>query len=179
MLSTDNAVLVIIDVQERLLRVMPDKDKLVESFQKLIQGAKVLGVPTVMTEQYPQGLGPTVPEITQLLPEVKPITKVSFSCCQETGFTASLEALKRKQVLMTGIEAHVCVYQTALDLLANGFEVQVVADCVSSRTQFNRDIGLNRICAAGGSVTSVETALFELLRVARGDKFKEISKIVK
>jgi nicotinamidase-related amidase len=132
-----------------------------------------------MTEQYPQGLGPTVSEITRLLPEVKPITKVSFSCCQEAAFPAAMEASKRKQVLLTGIEAHVCVYQTALDLLSGGYEVQVVADCVSSRAPFNRDIGLNRICAAGGSATSVETALFELLRVAKGDKFKEISKIVK
>jgi nicotinamidase-related amidase len=114
-----------------------------------------------------------------LLPDIKPITKFSFSCCGEEAFPPQMKALGRKQVLLTGIETHVCVYQTAVDLASNGYEVQVVADCVSSRTTFNRDIGLDRMRACGAGITSVETALFELLKVARGDKFKEISRIIK
>ena len=113
------------------------------------------------------------------MPEVKPVVKFSFSCCGEESFQQELKALNRKQVLLTGIETHVCIYQTAVELVNAGYEVQIVADCVSSRTPFNRDIGLNRMNAAGASITSVETALFELLRVAKGDKFKEISRIVK
>jgi len=179
MLSIDTTLLLVIDVQERLFRVMHEKEKLLENLQKLIRGARAMGVPIMVTEQYPAGLGFTIPEIAQLIPDVTPITKFSFSCCGEEAFTPQMKALNRKQVLLTGIETHVCVYQTAVDLAGAGYEVQVVADCVSSRTAFNRDIGLNRMCASGASITSVEIALFELLKVAKGDKFKEISKIVK
>lgn len=179
MLSIDNTILVIIDVQEKLLRVIHDKEKLVENLRKLIQGAKVLGIPIVMTEQYPAGLGPTVPEIAELLPDIKPITKFSFSCCGEEGFLSEIRKANRQQVLITGIETHVCVYQTAVELLDAGYEVQIVAECVSSRTPENKEIGIEKMLAAGGELTSVETALFELLKIAKGDKFKEISKIVK
>jgi nicotinamidase-related amidase len=179
MLTIDTTLLVVIDVQEKLLRVIHEKEKLVENLQKLIRGARVLEVPVIVTEQNPAGLGLTVPEIAQLMPQVKPVTKFSFSCCGEEGFLQELKALNRKQVLLTGIETHVCVYQTAVELVNAGYEVQIAADCVSSRTPFNRDIGINRMSAAGASITSVETALFELLRVAKGDKFKEISRIVK
>lgn len=179
MLSIDTALLVVIDVQDKLYRVMHEKEMLLDNLQKLIMGARVLGIPILVTEQYPAGLGFTIPEIAQLVPDIKPITKFSFSCCGEDAFTPQMKALNRKQVLLTGIETHVCVYQTAVELAGAGYEVQVVADCVSSRTPFNRDIGLNRISASGAGITSVEIVLFELLRVAKGDKFKEISKIVK
>lgn len=179
MLSIDNTLLVVIDVQEKLLRVMTEKEKLVDNLQKLIRGTCALGVPVILTEQNPAGLGLTVPEISQLVPDVKAIPKFSFSCCGEEGFTNSLTPLKRGQVLITGIEMHVCVYQTAAELVQAGYEVQVVVDCVSSRTPQNRDIGIKRAEAAGASVTSVEIALFELLKVAKGDVFKEISRIVK
>ncbi len=179
MLTVDNTVLVLIDFQERLFPVMHEKDKLLKNVLKLIAGAKVLGIPIVLTEQYPRGLGPTIPEIKELLPDIKPVEKVCFNCCDEGTFCKSLELLKRKQVLIAGIEAHICVYQTAMALLRDGYEVQVVGDCVSSRDPENRLVSLFRMGAAGISPTTVEMALFELLKVAQGDKFKQISNIVK
>jgi nicotinamidase-related amidase len=158
---------------------MNEKEKLVENLQKLIKGERALGVPIILTEQNPAGLGDTVPEIAELVPDVKPIPKFCFSCCGEEDFMQIMKALDRKQVLLTGIETHVCVYQTAVELVNAGYEVQIVADCVSSRTPLNSEIGLKKASEAGASITSVETALFELLKIARGDTFKEISRIVK
>ena len=179
MLTTDNTALIIIDVQEKLFRVMLHKEALAENLQKLIKGAQVLEIPLLLTEQNPAALGPTIPELKNLLPHIQPISKLSFSCCGEQKFLNKLSALNCKQLLLAGIEAHICVYQTALELLEKGYDVQVLADCVSSRTEENKKLGLERIKEAGGSVTSVEISLFELMRIAEGVTFKEISKIVK
>lgn len=178
-LTVENTALVIIDVQEKLWRVIFEKEKLRDDLQRLIRGVQVLGIPIIMTEQYPQGLGPTVPEVINLLSSTKPIAKLSFSCWGDENFRKELTALKRKQLLITGIESHVCVYQTAVDLLKAGYEVQAVTECISSRTVENRELGLRRIEGAGGRLTGVEMALFELLKVAEGEKFKAISRIVK
>lgn len=178
-LGVESAALLVIDFQDRLVRVMYEREKLVDNVQRLIKGVQVLGVPIIATEQYPQGLGSTIPEVAQFFANVQPIPKLSFSCCEDERFLKEFKALNLKQILVVGIESHVCVYQTAIDLLNAGYEVQVVSDCVSSRTVENREIGLQRISCAGARLTSVEMALFELLRVARGDKFKEISQIVK
>jgi len=179
MLATDNTALIIIDVQEKLFRAMLHKEVLAENLQKIIKGAQVLDIPLLVTEQNPNALGPTIPELKDLLPHVQPISKLSFSCCGEQKFLNKLSAQNCKHILLAGIEAHICVYQTALELIDKGYEVQVLADCVSSRTEENKRLGLEKIKEAGGSVTSVEIALFELLRVAEGGTFKEISKIVK
>lgn len=179
MLNPDNTILVVIDVQDRLARVMPDKERLIQSLQKLIKGVRVFDIPVILTEQYPAGLGPTLPEITGLLPDVKPIDKICFSCCDEGRFQEELETLKRKQVLIAGIEAHVCVYQTAMDLHSKGYDVQVVVDGISSRDTENKEVCVMRMTNAGISPTTMEMALFELLKVAKGDKFKQISNIVK
>ena len=179
MLSVDNTVLAIIDVQEKLARAIHEKEKLIENLQKLIKGIKVLEVPIIWLEQNPQGLRSTVPEIARLLFGLESISKISFSCCANERFMKEMKTLKRNHVLLTGIETHVCVYQTAKDLVKLGYEVQVVTDTISSRTVENKQIGLERIKEVGGSLTSVETALFELLKVAEGPKFKEILKIVK
>jgi nicotinamidase-related amidase len=179
MLVPDNTVLVAIDFQERLFPVMHDKEKLLRNVLKLIEGAVVLEVPIVLTEQYPKGLGPTLPEIKKLIPQVQPIEKVCFNCCDEESFCKSLESLGRRQVLIAGIEAHICVYQTAMALSRDGYEVQVVGDCVSSRDSEDKMVSLFKMGAAGISPTTVETALFELLKAASGEKFKQISNIVK
>jgi len=179
MLTQENTVLVLVDVQEKLARAMHEKDALLESTVKLVQGAKILGLPIVWTEQNPKGLGATVPEVAELLSNISPVTKLSFSGCGETRFMEQLEKLNRKQALVAGIESHVCVYQTVMDLLNLGYEVQVVADAVASRTPENKAVGLERCRELGASITSTETALFELLRVAEGDKFKQILKVVK
>jgi len=180
MLTLKNTVLIVVDVQGRLAQVMHQKERLVENLQKVIQGAQVLDIPIIWNEQVPEKLGQTIPEIAQLLTNTtQAIPKTSFSCCGNPPFMEQLKALNRKQVLIAGIEAHVCVYQTSLDLLNLGYEVQVVSDAVSSRTPENKQIGLERMKEAGASLTSAETALFELLRTAEGPKFREITKIVK
>ena len=178
-LDASSTVLVLIDIQERLFPAMHDKEKLLRNLLKLIKGARVLEIPIVLTEQYPKGLGPTLPEIKSLLPDIRPIEKLCFSCCDEESFCKALESLGRRQALIAGIESHICVYQTALALARAGYRVQVVGDCVSSRDPENRLVSLFKMGAAGIGPTTTEMALFELLKVARGDKFKQISNIVK
>jgi nicotinamidase-related amidase len=179
MLKPENSVLVMIDIQGKLWNVMYEKESLLENAQKLAKGVQILGVPVILTEQNPRGLGPTLPELMQYLPEVKPLPKLSFSCCQDKGFYQSLAALKRKQVLICGIEAHICVYQTALELLNSGFEVQVVADVVSSRAVRNRDIALSRLQSEGAKLTVSEMAIYELMQTAESPLFKEMLKVIK
>jgi nicotinamidase-related amidase len=179
MLTTDKAVLVVIDMQGKLAQSMHCRELLFENVQKIIKGAQVLGLPLLLTEQNPKGLGPTIPEIADLVPGVRRIPKLSFSCCGDETFSRELSGLQRRQVLLCGIEAHVCLYQTTIDLVSSGYEVHVLADAVSSRTAENKAIGLQKMKDAGASITSVETALFELLRVAEGPVFKQIISIVK
>jgi nicotinamidase-related amidase len=178
-LDTADTILLLIDFQERLFAVMHEKEILLKNVLKLIKGAKVLEIPLILTEQYPKGLGPTIPEIKALIPDVKPVEKVCFSCTDEPAFNQALKALKRKQVLIAGIEAHVCVYQTAMALAREGYEVQVVSDCIASRDPENTKTALTRLGQAGILPTTTEMALFELLKVAQGDKFKQISNIVR
>ena len=179
MLKLEDTVLVIIDVQGKLAQIMYDRDTLFDNLQKIIKGAQLLNIPIIWNEQIPDKLGPTIPEIKNLLPDIQPLPKVCFSCCGNENFMQRLRDLNRNQILLVGIETHVCVYQTAVDLIDLGYEVQVVADAVSSRTLENKQIGLEKMKEYGASLTSVETALFELLKVAEGTKFKEIIKIVK
>lgn len=179
MISCDAAVLVIIDIQGNLAQAMFDKENLFLNTVKLIKGFKVLNLPIIVTEQIPQKLGPTIPQITAEIDGIKPIAKESFSCWNEINFKKQIEALNRKHVVLLGIETHVCVYQTALDLISNGYNVDLVADAVSSRTPKNRQIGIEAIIAAGAKITSTEMVLFELLRTAADPKAKELFKIVK
>lgn len=179
MLSPEQTALVLLDVQGKLAQLMHEREALFANLQRLIQGVRVLGLPVFWLEQYPQGLGPTVPEVARLLTDLQPMVKVSFSACGCGAFRQRLEASGRHQVLLAGIEAHVCVYQTAVDLLAAGYTVEVVGDAVSARTAANRQLGLERMGAAGARRTGVEMALFELLRTAEAPAFKEIARLVK
>jgi nicotinamidase-related amidase len=179
MLTIDNTALLIIDVQENLFRVINGKDTLLENLQKIISGARALGIPILVTEQNPTGLGTTVPELKNLLADIQPVSKFSFSCCGEDRCMEELASLKRTQLLLAGIETHICVYQTALDLLEQGYEVEVLADCVGSRTTENKVLGLEKMKQSGAQITGIEIALFELQRIAKGEVFKEISRMVK
>ena len=179
MISRDNSVLVIIDIQGNLAQAMFDKENLFSNTSKLIKGFKVLNLPVIVTEQIPQKLGPTLPQIAAELDGIKPVAKESFSCWGENNFREQMEALKRKDVVLLGIETHVCVYQTAIDLISKGYNVHLVADAVSSRTPENRQIGIDAIKRAGAHITSTEMVLFELLRTAADPKAKELFKIVK
>ena len=178
MLVPEDSVLVVVDVQGKLAQLMHGKEELFGNIKRIIRGAKILDIPVLWVEQNPAGLGPTTPEIAALLPG-EPIPKFSFSCCGETRFMEALRKLDRRQVLLAGIESHVCIYQTAIGLAGLQYEVQIVADAVSSRTARNRDIGLQKAKDGGATLTSVELALFELLRVAEGPRFKEILDVVR
>jgi nicotinamidase-related amidase len=179
MLNINNTLLLVIDIQGKLASMMHDKIAVYENVKRLIKGARVLEMPIIWTEQYPEGIGATIPEIAKTLDGFKPIPKMTFSCCRNDEFLNALKATNRKQILVTGIETHICVYQTTLELLDAGYEVEVVADAVSSRTPQNKEIGLQKMKTAGAGITGTETALYELLKVAKGPEFKQILKIVK
>ena len=179
MLTPHDVILLIVDIQGKLAHSMHEKEALFKNLQKLIKGAQILGIPILWTEQNPEGLGATIPEVAHLLSQIQPISKRSFSCCGNERFMQEFRELNRKQILLAGIETHICVYQTAIDLLDLGYEVQIVADAVSSRTAENKKVGLDKMKGRGASLTSAETALFELLKVAEGTKFTEVLKIVR
>ncbi len=179
MLKSEKTALIVVDVQGKLAQLMYGKQTLFENLRKIIKGIQALGVPILWVEQNPEGLGPTIPEVTELLAGIEPISKSSFSCCRNERFIQALKTANRNQVLIVGIEAHVCVYQTAVDLVDLGYEVEVVTDAVSSRTIENKKVALLKMRDAGVSLTSTEMALFELLELAEGKQFKEILKLVK
>lgn len=171
--------LVVIDIQERLLPAMFEGQKMVQNSVRLLKGAGVLGIPVFATEQYRKGLGATVPEIVEALQKVTPLQKLAFSACGLPRFTEVLKDKHVTDVLLCGIETHVCVSQTCLDLLDEGFRVFVVADASSSRTTENHGFGLERMRQAGATVVSTEMALFELLEQAGTEQFKQILALVK
>lgn len=174
-------VLVIIDVQERLFNAMDAerRDDMIRNAKILGAAARRLALPVVLTEQYPRGLGRTLPELRQLLEGVTPIEKTAFSCCDADGFSDRLREFAADPVILAGIEAHVCVLLTALDLLRQGFRVSVVADAVCSRTPANLELGLAQARQAGAVVTATETVVFQLLGRADTDAFREISKLLR
>jgi len=174
-LDRGRAALVVVDIQEAFRPAVGDFDRVVAGAAALVRGARILGLPVVVTEQYPKGLGSTVPELAEHMDGIEPIAKVSFSAAAADGF----DLAGRDQALVCGIEAHVCVSQTAHDLLDRGVEVHVARDAVSSRTQENRELGLHKMEGSGAVVTSVETALFELLGAAGTEEFKRVQELVK
>jgi nicotinamidase-related amidase len=174
-LDPERAALVVIDVQEAFRKAVPGFDDVVRATAALIGGAQAVGIPVVVTEQYPKGLGATVPEIANRLPDgVKPLEKVCFSAREAEGF----DLHGRAQAVVCGVEAHVCVNQTVLDLLDEGVEVHVALDAVGSRFERDRQVGLEKAERAGAVVTSVETALFELVGRAGTDVFKRVQGLV-
>ncbi|HTY20738.1 MAG TPA: hydrolase [Geobacteraceae bacterium] len=180
LLDRNSAALVIIDVQDRLCRAMDPQvlEKLTNNITILQETARELGIPMVATEQYVRGIGETIPPLKEKLSEPA-IEKMAFSCCGETQFPDRLMALGRKQVIITGMEAHVCVLQTVIELLDAGYHVHLVKDAVMSRKKENWKVGLDAAASAGAVITSTEAALFQLLRVAGSDEFKKLAKLVR
>ncbi|HTF98953.1 MAG TPA: hydrolase [Nitrospirota bacterium] len=178
-LQKEDAVLLIVDIQDRLAAVMTEKDRVVKNCGHLIELAKMLHIPIVVTEQYPRGLGRTVPELTAALPDVRPVEKVAFNCCGEPAFLSELKKTGRKSVIMTGMETHICVLQTTLGLLQEGYRVHAVEDAMCSRTKANWKTGTAFMRDAGAVVTCTETVLFQLLQVAGTEEFKKISQRIK
>jgi nicotinamidase-related amidase len=179
MLDIQQCCLTVVDVQGKLAQLMHGREALFKNIQILIQAAKILEIPILWCQQCPDALGPTVPEIAQLLADIEPVNKSAFSCCGDEQFNAGLKDLARKQILLCGIETHVCIYQTSVDLLRQDFNVDVIADAVSSRAQENKQIALNRLAAEGANITCTEMALFELLQTAEHPKFRQIAKLIK
>jgi nicotinamidase-related amidase len=179
MLTAQNTCLILIDIQEKLLSLMNAPEQVVKNTSVLIQVAKALDIPILWCQQVPKALGPTVGELSSLLAGVEPINKTSFSCGGDERFIEQIDALKPRTAILCGIEAHVCVFQTAMDLIQHGLYVHVVADATSSRTQGNRGIGLNRMAKEGAVISSTEMLLFELLRNAKHEKFRELAKLIK
>lgn len=172
-------MLIVTDVQGKLASIMHERDELYHSLEILIEGAKVLNLPILWVEQYPQGLGPTVPEIAAHLKGLEPYPKKTFSLLRDPFILKAFKEINRPQVILSGIETHVCIYQTSLDLLNMDVETHIPEDAVSSRTFTNKRIGLEKIVRAGGHSTSVETSLFELLGVGEGEEFRKIIRLVK
>jgi len=179
MLDVKQCCLVVVDVQGKLAQLMHGREVLFKNIQILIQAARILDIPILWAQQCPAALGPTVPDIAELLTGHEPINKSAFSCCGDGTFNTRLNELRRNHVLLCGIETHVCIFQTAVDLLRKGFRVDVPADAVSSRTLDNKQIAISRMAGRGVNITSVEMALFELLRTAEHPRFKQIARLVK
>jgi len=175
----DRTTALIIDFQERIFPAIHEHEKLLSNVPKLIAGLRILEIPIFVTEQYVKGLGPTVPEIASSLQGIERIEKSSFSCCDEPRLLLQLAALGRENVIIAGIESHVCVLQTVIDLLRNGFHPIVVEDCVSSRKESDKRTSLLRMQKEGAYITTYESILFELLRYSGTEQFKAISRLIK
>jgi nicotinamidase-related amidase len=174
-LDPERTTLVVVDVQEGFRKAIPDFERVAKATATLVEGGEAIGIPIVVTEQYPKGLGETASEVAEHLPEgIEALEKVVFSAADAEGFDLG----GRDQALVCGIETHVCVNQTVLDLLDAGTEVQVAEDAVGSRTEENKRVGLHKMEKAGATLTSVETALFELLGRAGTDEFKAVQKLI-
>ena len=176
-LNKQDTAALVIDIQDKLFQVMHRKEDLLKDVVKLLKGCQILNLPIIATEQYPKGLGPTLPEIKLFLEEKQIFPKMSFS-----GYPVvegCLQTLGRKNIILLGIEAHICVFQTCRDLLKNGYQVFVHMECVSSRSPINANNALETMSKMGAWITNIETILFDLLKTAEAPAFKEIAKLIK
>jgi nicotinamidase-related amidase len=178
-LEKRGSVLVVVDVQDKLLHAIHDWRAVLDNTVKMVKFAHTLGVPVIVTEQYPKGLGPTNAALAELFPAFAPLEKTVFSCFGAEGFAAALKAAAAETLVLAGIEAHICVQQTALEALHRGLKVHVIADAAGSRTPANKEIGLAKIRQAGGVVSAVEIALYEWLERSDSVEFKAILPLIK
>lgn len=180
MLDRNHTILLVVDVQERMLPAIANHDDVLNQVTKLAKGFHVLGLPMLVTEQYSKGLGPTVEPVREAMQEwYRPIEKISFSACGDLHFMNQLEAAGKQNVILCGVETHVCVYQTAMDLRELGYNVEVAADAVGSRAEINYRIALEKMARIGIGLTSVEMILFEIMLRADIPEFKPVQSIVK
>lgn len=179
-LDISQTALVVVDLQEAFRSAIPEFPQVASRAAMAVRGFQILNVPVIVTEQYPKGLGKTAEEILFSLPDdYEPLEKTSFSSCGAASFLEKLNSIGAKQVVLCGIETHICVNQTAHDLLANGFEVHLLTDAVASRDSQDRDAGISKMLASGVVPATVEMSLFELMRDAKHDQFKEIQNLIK
>jgi nicotinamidase-related amidase len=180
-LQADNCALIVVDIQEKLLPPIFERERLIRNSQLLIRLASILGIPALATTQYSKGLGRTVGAISELLPTATSLDKVEFGCFNNQGFCSAVRALpgQRNTMLLCGMESHICVMQTALGALNSGYIVHVASDAVSSRTEWNWSIGLDRMRAAGAIISSTEMMIYELMRGSDNKAFKQMLEYLK
>ena len=179
-INRNNTRAVMIDMQDRLLAAMPEKEKLMQNTEKLLKGLKVLGVPVTVTQQYTKGLGSTEESLMKASGAETYFDKIAYSCWSDTAIREEWQKDRERTVfLLFGVESHICLWQTARDLVEAGYSVQIVCDCISSRKPFDQEIALRRLESIGVTLTTAEACLFEMLERAGTDEFKAISKLVK
>lgn len=179
MLSRETTALIVIDVQGRLARIVDQSEAVIANIRRCIAGAEILELPVLLIEQNPQGLGSTVDEVKAMLPDQTALAKTTFSCCGNESITSAIAELGCQQLLVCGIEAHVCVYQSVADLLSQGYQVELVADAVSSRTAENRQQGIDKMRSLGAGLTSTEMCLLELTVDSASPQFKQLLSWIK
>ena len=179
LLDRENTGLLVVDVQEKLIQVMGRKERVIDNIIKLLQLSKLFTLPVIITEQYPKWLGSTLPEIIEYLSSYEPITKLHFNCCDVEGFNKRLNAEGLKNIIVTGVESHICIFQTCVSILEKGYQVHVPQDAVDSRTEENWRVGLELMKKAGALITSTETLIYQILKKAGTNEFKKMLKIIK
>ncbi len=179
LLDRESTGMVIVDVQDKLIQAMSRKQRVVDNMLKLIHLAKIFDLPVILTEQYPEALGPTLPEIGESLPATEPISKLHFNCCEVDAFNNRLDSESLENLIIAGVESHICVFQTCLALVERGYKVHVPQDAVDSRTEENWRVGLGLMSKAGAYVTSTETIIYQILKKSGTREFKEMLKLVK
>jgi nicotinamidase-related amidase len=178
-LSPQNAALVVVDIQEKLMAAMSRRAEVVAGADKLLRAARALNLPALVTLQYAKGLGPPCAELTEAATGAPTFEKMTFSCCGVDAFQNAVKDLRRQRIVLCGVETHVCVLQTAIDLMNDGYFVYVCADAICSRRDTDRDVALERMRDCGAVITTVESAIFEMLREAGTDQFKACRSLFK
>jgi nicotinamidase-related amidase len=178
-ISSEDAALLVIDIQDRLTVVMEEKDEVIKNTLHLVELAKLFDIPVIVTEQYPMGLGPIVEEVKEALPVYAPVEKTSFDCCGVGDFLDEVRNVNRKKIIVSGMETHVCVLQTTLSLIKEGYEIHLASDAICSRDARNKTIALDMMASAGAVVSCTETILFQILKKAGTEEFKTIIKLIK
>ena len=179
LLDKKNTGLLVVDVQEKLMQVMGRKQRVIDNITSLLQLSKLFALPVILTEQFPKWLGPTLPEIIEYLPAYEPITKLHFNCCDVEAFNQRLDSEGFKNIIVTGVECHICIFQTCVSILEKGYQVHVPQDAVDSRTDENWRVGLGLIKKAGAFITSTETVIYQILKKAGTKEFKKMLKIIR
>ena len=179
LLNKENTGLIIVDAQEKLMQVMGQKERVTDRILKLLDLARVFHLPVILTEQYSKNLGPTLPAIQESLPVYDPIEKLHFNCCDVDAFNDSLETRELQNIILTGVETHICLFQTCVALLERGYRVHIPHHAVDSRTEDNWQIGLSLMQKAGATITSTETIIFQILKKAGTTEFKALLQTIK
>lgn len=179
MIDKNSCAIVLIDIQEKLTPHIYDNNEIVQNIVTLIKGAKILGIPVVLNEQYKKGLGETIPEIKEVLEEYAPIDKSSFSCCADERSMQKIDSLQREHLIVAGVEAHICVLQSVLGLKNRGYKTYVAIDCIGSRKVLDKEVAVQRMIQEGIRVATLESILFEVVQNAKDEHFKDISRLIK